>query len=358
MHVVRKTSYDQDMRLFAHGGVAFWYGMLAIAALLAPLALNTYYLSLLTFVCVYAVAGAGLMLLTGYAGQVSLGHAAFLAAGAYTEAILQAHGLPFVLSLPAAAAVAGALGLAVGIPALRLTGIYLAVATLAFAFIVEEILARWESVTRGNLGIAVDTLAIGPLSFDAEWKFYYLAFGVLLATLLAVRNLLRTKTGRALVALRDSTIAAQSLGVHLAWYKTAAFGLSAGLTGLAGALYAHKIAFISPEQFTIMVSVELLVMVVVGGLGSLHGAVFGAAFIVALPQAIVLAKGVLGISGSGQAAVDAGVFGLLLLLFMLYEPQGLYGRWVKVRYYLEVFPFYRRATFRRQKTYARTERLQ
>ncbi len=358
MHAVRKTSYDQDMQLFAHRGVAFWYGVLILAALLAPLALNTYYLSLLTFVCVYAVAGVGLMLLTGYAGQVSLGHAAFLAAGAYTEAILQAHGIPFVLSLPAAAAVAAALGLAVGIPALRLTGIYLAVATLAFAFIVEEILARWESVTRGNFGIAVDTLAIGPLSFDAEWKFYYLAFGVLAATLLAARNLLRTKTGRALVALRDSTIAAQSLGVHLAWYKTVAFGLSAGLTGLAGALYAHKIAFISPEQFTIMVSVELLVMVVVGGLGSLHGAVFGAAFIVTLPQAIVLAKGVLGISGSGQAAVDAGVFGLLLLLFMLYEPQGLYGRWVKVRYYLEVFPFYRRATFRRQKTYAKTERLQ
>ncbi|TAK51012.1 MAG: branched-chain amino acid ABC transporter permease [Betaproteobacteria bacterium] len=358
MHVVRKTSYEQDMQLFAHRGVAFWYGVLVLAALLAPLALNTYYLSLLTFVCVYAVAGVGLMLLTGYAGQVSLGHAAFLAAGAYTEAILQAHGIPFVLSLPAAAAVAAALGLAVGIPALRLTGIYLAVATLAFAFIVEEILTRWESVTRGNFGIAVEPLAIGPLSFDAEWKFYYLAFGVLAATLLAARNLLRTKTGRALVALRDSAIAAQSFGVHLAWYKTVAFGLSAGLTGLAGALYAHKIAFISPEQFTVMVSVELLVIVVVGGLGSLHGAVFGAAFIVVLPQAIVLAKSAFGISGGGQAAVDSGVFGLLLLLFMLYEAQGLYGRWIKVRYYLELFPFYRRATFRRQKTYARTERLQ
>lgn len=345
------------MQLFEHGGVAFWYAVLGLGVLAAPLALNAYYLSLATFVCIYAVAGVGLMLLTGYAGQVSLGHAAFLAAGAYTEAVLQAQGVSFVVSLPIAAAVAAALGLAVGIPALRLTGIYLAVATLAFAFIVEEVLARWETVTRGNFGIVVDAPAIAQLRFDTEWKLYYLALGVLAAALLAARNLLRTKSGRALVALRDSAIAAQSLGVNLAWYKTVAFALSAALTGIAGALYAHKIAFISPEQFTILVSVELLVMIVVGGLGSLHGAVFGAAFIVALPQAIVLAKGALGISASGRAAVDAGVFGLLLLLFMLYEPQGLYGRWVKVRFYLEMFPFYRRATFRRQKTYARTERL-
>lgn len=357
MHVVRKTSYDQDIRLFAHGGAAFWYGVLAVGTLAAPLLFDLYYLSLLTFVCIYAIAGVGLMLLSGYAGQISLGHAAFLAVGAYAEAILQARGVPFAVSLPAAAAGAGALGLLVGIPVLRLTGIYLAVATLAFAFIVEEILARWESVTRGNFGIVVDTLAIGPVRFDAEWKLYYLALGLLILALLGAANLLRSRTGRALVALRDSEIAAVGLGIHLARYKTVAFALSAGLTGVAGALYAHKIQFVSPEQFTVQVSVELLVLVVVGGLGSLHGAVFGAFFIVALPQAILLLKSGLGIPAANQAGVDAAVFGLLLILFMLFEPLGLYGRWLKLRLYLDRFPFYRKATFRRQKAYVRTERL-
>ena len=357
MHVVRKFSYDQDIRLFAHGGVTFWYGVLAAGALTAPVIFDLYYLSLLTFVCIYAIAGVGLMLLSGYAGQISLGHAAFLAVGAYIEAILQAKGVPFLFSLPAAATGAGALGLLVGIPVLRLTGIYLAVATLAFAFIVEEILARWESVTRGNFGIVVDTLTIGPIQFDTEWKLYYLALGLLILALLGALNLLRSRTGRALMALRDSEIAAQGLGIHLARCKTVAFVISAGLTGVAGALYAHKIQFISPEQFTVLVSVELLVMVVVGGLGSLHGAVFGAFFIVALPQAILLLKSSLGASAVNQAGVDAAVFGLLLILFMLFEPLGLYGRWVKLRLYLDLFPFYRKATFRRQKAYVRTERL-
>ncbi len=357
MHVELKTSFDQDLRVFGHRGVALWYVALAVAAIAAPLVLGTYPVSLLGFVCVYAMAGLGMMLLAGYAGQVSLGHAAFLAAGAYAEAILAAHGWPFPASFLAAGAVAALLGVVIGLPALRMSGIYLAVATLAFAFIVEEVLARWESVTRGNNGFPVPPLSVGPVTIDAEWKLYYLALGLLAVALLGARNLLRSKTGRALMALRDSEIAAQSMGVAIARTKLVAFALSAALTGFAGALYAHKIQFLSPDQFTIVASVELLVLVLVGGLGSLHGAVLGAAFIVALPQAIVLVKGLTGLSAASQAGLDAGVYGIVLIVFMLYEPHGLYGRWVKVRAYLELFPFYRRATFRRQRSYARTERL-
>ncbi len=357
MHVVMKQSYNQDIRLFAHAGTVFWYAVLAVAVVAAPAFLDEYYLSQLTFVFIYGIAGLGLMLLTGYTGQISLGHAAFLAAGAYTEAILQARGVPFVLSFPAAGAIAALLGVVVGLPALRLAGIYLAIATLAFAFIVEEILVRWESVTRGNFGIIVGDLDIGPIAIDAEWKFYYLSLAVLVLVMLGAINLLRSRTGRAFVAIRDSEIAAQSLGIQLARYKTIAFAVSAALTGLAGALYAHRILFVSPEQFTIMVSVELLVLVVVGGLGSLHGAVFGAVFIVVLPQAIVLAKDALNLSATRQAGLDAGLYGLMLVLFMLFEPRGLYGRWLKIKLYLDTFPFYRKATFKRQKAFLKTERL-
>jgi branched-chain amino acid transport system permease protein len=357
MHVPMKESYNQDIRLFAHGGVGFWYGLLALGLLAAPILLNEYYLSQLTFVAIYSIAGVGMMLLVGYTGQVSLGHAAFLAAGAYTEAILQARGVPFLISLPASGVVGAVLGVVIGLPAARLTGLYLAIATLAFAFIVEEVLVRWESLTRGNLGMIVGSLRIGPVAVDAEWKLYYLAVGLLAAVLLGAINLLRSRTGRAFVAIRDSEIAARSLGVNPTLYKTLAFALSAALTGLAGALYAHRILFVSPDQFTILVSVELLVLVVVGGLGSLHGAVFGAAFVVMLPQAIVLAKNLAGLSAASQAGLNAGLYGLMLILFMLFEPQGLHGRWLKIKLYLDIFPFYRQATFKRQRVFQKSERL-
>jgi len=357
MHIPMKQSYDQDIRLFAHGGDAFWYALLAIGVLGAPAILNEYHLSQLTFVAIYGLAGVGMMLLVGYTGQVSLGHAAFLAVGAYTEAILQARGVPFPISFLASGAVGALLGVVVGLPAARLSGIYLAIATLAFAFIVEEILVRWESLTRGNLGMIVGSLNVGLVAIDAEWKLYYLSVGLLVSVLLGAINLLRSRTGRAFVAIRDSEVAARSLGVNPTLYKTVAFAISAALTGFAGALYAHRILFVSPDQFTILVSVELLVLVVVGGLGSLHGAIFGAVFVVMLPQAIVLAKTLAGVSVSSQAGLNAGLYGLMLVLFMLFEPQGLHGRWLKIKHYLDIFPFYRKATFRRQRIFQKSERL-
>lgn len=357
MLVLMKQSYNEDIGLFAHERDAFWYTLLAVAVLAAPTMLDEYFLSQLTFVAIYGIAGVGMMLLVGYTGQVSLGHAAFLAAGAYTEAILQARGVPFAISFLASGAIAGALGVVVGLPAARLSGIYLAIATLAFAFIVEEVLVRWESLTRGNLGMTVGSLSIGPVFIDAEWKLYYLCVALLALVLLGAINLLRSRTGRAFVAIRDSEIAARSLGVNVAIYKTVAFAISAALAGLAGALYSHRILFVSPDQFTILVSVELLVLVVVGGLGSLHGAIFGAGFIIMLPQAIVITKSLTGLNASSQAGLNAGLYGLMLVLFMLFEPQGLFGRWLKIKLYLDNFPFYRKATFKRQRVFQKSERL-
>lgn len=357
MHVPMQTSYDEDIRLFRHRAAVLWYALLAAAVLAAPAILSDYHLLQLSFVAIYAIAGVGVMLLVGYAGQISLGHAAFLAAGAYGEAILRAEGWPFLLSLPAAGAVAGLLGLVLALSTSRLAGLYLAIATLAFAFIVEEVLTRWETLTGGSFGLMVGRITLGPVTIDAEWKFYYLALGLLVLVLLGALNLLRSRTGRALTAIRDSEISAQSLGVHLTRYKALVLTISATLTGVAGALYAHRIQFITPDQFTILMSVELLVLVVVGGLGSLHGAVLGAAFIVVLPQVIVTLRDAFAISSTYQAGLDAGVYGLLMVLFMLYEPRGFYGRWVKVKLYLDIFPFYRKATFRRQRLFQKSERL-
>lgn len=357
MRFIFKTSYDQDIRLIQHGGQAFWYGLLIVALVAAPVVLDEYYLSQLSFVCIYALIGVGLMLLTGYTGQVSLGHAAFLAVGAYTEAALQAQGLPFGVSLVAAGLLAGLAGIAIGLPALRLTGIYLVIATIAFGFIVQEVVTRWESVTHGNSGMVLKSISLFGADIDAEWKFYYLALFLLALVTVGVINLLRAPTGRAFVAIRDSEISAQSMGINLARYKTTAFALSAAITGMAGALYAHKLMFISPEQFNIFLSIELAMMIFIGGIGSLHGAVYGAIFIIALPQLIAVTKDILPAAIAHQTGLEPTIFGLIMVLVILFEPMGIYGRWLKVRYYLQTFPLYKRDSFRRQKTFMKSERL-
>jgi branched-chain amino acid transport system permease protein len=296
------------------------------------------------------------MLLVGYTGQISLGHAAFLAIGAYTEALLQAHGIAFAVSLPSAALLAAAAGWVVGLPALRLKGIYLAIATLAFNVIIEEVITRWEGLTGGNSGLHLKTVEVAGFRFDGDASFYYLCLGLTVLAVLALLNLLRSPTGRAFVAIRDSEISASCMGVNLATYKTLSFALSAALTGVAGALYAHKVTFISPEQFTLVASIELVTIVILGGVGFLHGAVLGAAFLIVLPQLISLAKDYLppDVAGTGLQAV---VFGVVLIAFIIFEPMGLYGRWLKIRIWFELFPFYRRGMFRRQKSYMKSERL-
>jgi branched-chain amino acid transport system permease protein len=356
MRFLFKTDYEQDLRLFQHGGQAFWYGVLGVLLATAPWWAGEYVMSQLHFIFIYSIVGFGLMLLTGFTGQVSLGHAAFLAVGAYTEALMQAAGVPFVVSIGCAALFSAAMGIIVGLPALRLKGIYLAIATLAFNVIVEEVITRWHGLTGGNEGKHLKPVELFGWQLESDAEFYYLCLALTAACCLACVNLLRSPTGRAFVAIRDSEISASCMGVNLAKYKTMSFAISAALTGVGGALYAHKIAFISPEQFTLFQSIELITIVILGGIGFLHGAVLGAAFVIVLPQAISIAKGWLpeGLAPSGLQAV---VFGLVLILFIIFEPLGLYGRWLKIRTYFELFPFYRRGMFRRQKSYMKSERL-
>src|SRR6266850_3222175 len=377
MRFLFKTSYAQDIRLFRDNVDASWYGLLAVAVV--PFLLSEYYVGETTWVFIYAICGISLMVLVGYTGLVSLGHAAFLGIGAYAHAFFLKHGMPWIPSVVLAVLITTASGLVVGLPALRMTGIYLAIATLAFSVIIQEVFSRWESVTHGFAGMPVAKPTILGVPFDDDRSFYYLCLFFLVLALWLTRNLLRSPTGRAWIAIRDSEIAAQSMGVNLAIYKSMAFAYSAALMGLAGALFAHKIAYLAPDIFTILLSIQFLLLVIVGGLGSLHGAVFGAVFVALLPVVISQARdsvpawigavvSVLG-SGAGTAAfrttdrlvkqpgLEPGIFGLILVLFILFEPLGIYGRWVKIKVYFSTFPLYKRATFKRQRAYMRSERL-
>ncbi len=357
MRFVFKTSYEQDIRLARQPGQRLWYSLLLVIMLVMPWVTSSYWLSQVSFVLVYAIAGLGLMVLAGFTGLISLGHAAFLGVGAYTQANLIAWGVPFPIALLAAGALSACVGVLVGLPALRVKGIYLAIATLALGFIVEEVLARWESVTGGNSGMLVKPPAIFGWELRSTEAIYYLCLAVCVLVTLGILNLLRSSTGRAFIALRDSEISAQSMGINLARYKTLSFAVSAGVVGLAGGLYAHMLRFLSPEQFSIVQSIDLLLLVVIGGLGSIHGAFLGAIFLISMPQLIALSKDFLPAAIGQATGLQAVVFGAVLVAFVLFEPLGMYGRWLKIRTYLELFPLYRRGMFKRQRSFQKSERV-
>jgi branched-chain amino acid transport system permease protein len=383
MRFLFKTDYEDDIRLFPHSGYLVSYGVLLAVLAIAPFVLSSYLVSQLVFVCIYATVGVGLMILAGFTGQASLGHAAFLAIGAYTAAYLQQYNVPFPVYFLAAGLLTGAIGALVGFPALRLQGIYLVIATISFAFIVEEILARWESVTHGNEGMRVKTIQLlgSAVSVSRDSPgFYFLCLGFLILTILGTLNLLRSPTGRAFVAIRDSETAARSMGINVSLYKVKSFAISAAITGFAGVLFAHKLSFISPEMFTLQLSIEFIIVILIGGTFSLHGAVLGAIFLVMIdPFLTYLKDDVPGVIAGVAAAFGAGkdtalrirdnaaaiasanglkgaIYGLIIVLFVLFEPLGLYGRWLKIKLFFQLFPLYKRATFKRQKIYVKSER--
>jgi branched-chain amino acid transport system permease protein len=358
MRFIFKTRYDQDIGLFPHGGAVFWYSLLSVALVAAPLLIAPYYIGELSFLFIWSLAGLSLMVLAGYAGLISIGHAAFLGIGAYVHAYLIHLGVPFLASMLLAGAAAAAAGVVIGVPAIRMRGLYLAIATLAFSAIVQEVFVRWKALTGGSRGVAVPKPQFFGWDLESEAGFYYLCLSVLVVCILAILNLLRAPTGRAWIAIRDSEIAAQSMGVNLAGYKTLAFVVSAFLAGVAGALFAHKVGYLTPDIFTPVLSIQLLMLVMVGGVGSIHGAVFGAIFLVLLPTVIALLRDYLPAAIAQQPALEPGIYGVILVLVVLLEPQGLNGLWRKIKFFFWQFPMYKRATFKRQKTYMRTERLQ
>jgi branched-chain amino acid transport system permease protein len=320
----KHEGYVSELALFGGSRRSMALGAATIAALaMVPWFNSGYLLSQLTFVAIYAVAGFGLQILLGFAGQASLGQAAFLASGAYACAYVERIGLGSPLGFAAAVVVSTALGLLVALPALRMAGLYLAIATMSFGFIVEEVAARWTYVTGGNAGTVISPMTAGGVSFGQPWHIYYLSWLACLLVMLLSYNLLRTPTGRAMLAVRDSEIAAQSSGIRVARTKGVAFALGAAFAGLAGALYSHALGFISPEQFTISMSLDLLVMILIGGLGSLRGVLFGSIFLVMSPE---LTQKLLGLFMSGNTEVPGlrpFLFGASLILVLLFQPSGI-----------------------------------
>jgi branched-chain amino acid transport system permease protein len=362
MRTLFKTSYEADIRLFKHSGERFWYGLLGLILIAAPYLTSDYHLGEVTNVLIWALAGVGLMVLTGQTGLASLGHSAFLAVGCYANVILQQQGVPFILSFPAAGLVAGLSGVAFALPTLRLHGIYLAIATLALAVMLDDLIVLFEPVTGGVIGLSAPAITIFGYEIDRYANapgFYYLTLGIVALAVLVYRNMLRSPLGRSFAAIRDSEISAQALGVNLTVTKAKAFGLSCAITGLAGALMGHFVGTFNNETFNIIISIQLLLMIVVGGLGSIHGAFLGAIVIGIIPLLIAEGRGLLeALTGSGVIpGLESAIFGAILIFFILFEPLGLYARWLKLRAYFELFPFARRDMFRRQKTYLKTERL-
>ncbi|MYD45254.1 MAG: branched-chain amino acid ABC transporter permease [Gammaproteobacteria bacterium] len=356
MRFVLKTDYHHDVDIFRDRVQLGWYAALIIFVLSLPIFWGTYLESQLTLVFLWSIAGAGLMILVGYTGLISLGHAAFLSVGAYTHAIFLDLGVPPFTSIPLAMLLCSALGVIVSIAALRMTGIYLAIATLAFAMIVEKILKNWSSVTGGNTGFKVAS----PELFGWELNstlYYYVCLLVLMVVMLCVTNLLRAPTGRTFLAVRDSEISAQATGINLIKTKTLAFAVSAALTGLAGALLAHQMHYLFPDSFNLFTSIKLLMLVIIGGLGSMWGVIFGAIFMTLLPDLIATLREWLPDFIGNLPGLEPFTFGLILILFLIFEPQGISGRWQKIRLFIGQFPLYRKRTFRRQKSFLRTERV-
>jgi branched-chain amino acid transport system permease protein len=338
-----KTSYKSDMALFQSLWVKVWLGILIGVILASPFLFSRYQLSVLNEMAIATIGALGLNLLIGYTGQISLGHGAFLAIGAYTTGLLTGSlGFPFLLSLPLSGLMAALLGMIVGIPALRLKGLYLALGTLAFAFIVEYVLFHWD-LTKGDMGMAVKRIQIGGLVIKTEGQYFYLLAGFAALATICAKNIARSKIGRSFIAIRDRDIAAEAMGIPLAKYKVMAFGLSSFYAGIAGCLLAHYQRWIVPGSFDLSLSIAYIAMIILGGMGTILGSILGAILITGIPHGIVYLTDLFkeGYPALSGLIVDfkLGIFGLIVVLALLFEPQGLAGMYRRIKLYWKTWPF-------------------
>lgn len=332
-----KQTYDELVTPVDSPPVWLWSAVLVLALILAPYALNSYALTFVTIILITVVGALGINVLTGYTGLISLGHVGFLVTGAYAYAILvskyQMHPLVGFLGAGVVPALAS---LVVGAPSLRLKGLYLAITTLAFSFIINTVILEARTITNGARGIAVQRPEIFGVSFDSDAAFTYLCLGFAILTLFATLNIRRSRVGRAFVAIRDNDIAARVMGINLHAYKLLAFVTSAFITGLSGALYSIYLSFVSVEGFPFLLSIEALAILIVGGLGSALGAVLGTVFIVLLPEAARLVFSLFSaqmdaLFSTGAQELKSMLYGLVIILFLRFQPRGLVGVWHDLR---------------------------
>ena len=346
-----KRDYYEDIQLFSSGSVVFWMGFLVLFLALFPFLVPNYYIYVANYMAIMVLASVGLNILTGYTGQISLGHAGFFAIGAYgTIILIGVAGFPFLLALLVAALVSTFFGFLIGLPSLRLEGPYLSIATLGFGLTITEVIGKIELFGERQ-GLHAPPLTLGGWEVKEDRDFYFVAIPITFLLVLGARNLIRTRVGRAFVAVRDADIAASVIGVNLMWYKTLAFAISAFYTGVAGGLFAFVLRFIEPEVFTLYMSILFLAMVVVGGMGSIFGGVTGACLLAWLDLELrdILSVPYLGewlkqlsesyFSFTGISNIQFVVYGLIMTLIMVFEPLGLYGFWIRAKKYWRTWPF-------------------
>lgn len=346
---VFKTSYAADMALYPLP-IARWT-ILAIVVLftvIVPLTLHEYYLSIINLSLIAIVGALGLNILTGYTGQISVGHAAFMSVGAYTAANLAVKlGLPFWVTLPAGGLMAALVGAIVGIPSLRIKGLYLAIATLAGQLIIEWIINHTPAISGGaqaSIQVPRPTLFGRELRTQGQLYFFLLFFAGL--AIVATLNLVRSRIGRAFIAIRDQDIAAEIIGINIYRYKLLSFAISSFYAGVCGVLYTYYLGIANYEQFQIVVSIDYLAMIIIGGLGSVLGSILGAVFVTMLPIVLRLAMEPLaglffspGEMSSVIASTRLLLFGGLIIFFLVVEPEGLNRLWRNIRNYFRVWPF-------------------
>ena len=336
--------YGQDMailRIKGHWGLLI--GTL-IFLYTFPLFGSYYFISLINHLCITIIIVLGLQLVSGYCGQISFGQAAFMAVGAYTSAILTGKlGLSFFLALPISGMVAGLIGLGSGAPSLRIKGFYLAMATIAIHFVVMWLILHL-SITGTTQGLHPPPPAIGSFLFDSDEKIYYIILTVMLLMTYAARNIVRTRVGRAFVAIRDNDLSAEVMGIELYRYKLLAFFISCFYAGIAGSLWGHWIQVVNPEQFTLLHALNYIGMLIVGGGGSIPGVFFGVLFLRLLDEGVMFAAPLLAtifpwIGIHPAASMSVSVFGLVLILFLIFEPRGLAHRWEIFKTSYRLYPF-------------------
>lgn len=337
-----KESYVADATLFDSRTQKMWLAIAGTLLLLFPFVASDYWLYLACLVAINVASATGLNILTGYTGLVSLGQAAFMGLGAYTVAILQTRwNLPFAVNLLAGGFVAMVGGIVVGIPSLRVKGLYLAIATIAASFIAHFLFANL-AITGGTAGISMPPAQLFGMELDTSFRLYWLIVPVTIVMLIGAANLFRTRIGRAFIAIRDRDISAEVLGIPLLRYKLLSFGLSSFYAGVAGGLWAYFFRVVTPESFPLLMSIFFLAAIIVGGMGSILGGILGAVFMTMVPELLKLIVDLL--PGGSEytvflSPVRTMLFGLLIIGFLVFEPLGLAEMWRRIRRFFHLWPF-------------------
>lgn len=339
--------YEEELTIFStdFGKLWMWIGLFLLFTAIPSISSN-YVLYVVNHIGIAAIAAIGLNLLIGYTGQISLGHGAFFGVGAYSAAILATvAGFPFWISAPAAGVITALVGIIFGIPSIRLKHLYLTIATLAGQFIIQYVLVNWVSLTKGAEGILLPRANMFGLNLKTDRAFFYVIFLCFVVLTWMAVNLTRTRYGRAFVAIRDNDRAAEGMGIPIFRYKLLAFAISSFYAGFAGGLAAFYIGSITPEPYTLSLSVEYIAMIIIGGLGSIPGAVFGAVFITLLNELLSNAtEFFMNIGSLSKIALQIAplrefIFGLAIVLFIIFEPKGLAEVWRIIRSSFRLWPF-------------------